>query len=383
MVEEGAGGNGDGQGPCVEGRMVSVGGMTRDGEGTEGMSGARPPRRPRYAGKNPRKFAEKYKEHRGDGETLSKVAAAGKTPAGTHRPIMVDEVLQVLGLEAGEVVADATLGFGGHAAAMLGKGAVVHAFDVDPVEGPRTVERMRAAGYGEDVLLFHPVNFAGMGRELAAAGYPEGVDAVFADLGLSSMQIDDPARGFTWKENGPLDMRLNPQRGVSAGKLLAGMSEEKLVKVLTENADEPLAREVAAVVAGREFAGTAALAEAVRAVVAPVYRLRVGGDEEVQRTIRRVFQALRIEVNGEFSALDAFLRALPGCLRAGGRAALLTFHSGEDRRVKHAFAALAASGGYYVADDQPWRASVAEQRANSRSTSAKLRWIERVVVDDA
>jgi hypothetical protein len=118
------------------------------------------------------------------------------------------------------------------------------------------------------------------------------VDAVFADLGLSSMQIDDPARGFTWKENGPLDMRLNPQRGVSAGKLLAGMSEEKLVKVLTENADEPLAREVAAVMAGREFAGTMALAEAVRGVVAPVYRLRVGGDEEVQRTIRRHYLAI-------------------------------------------------------------------------------------------
>ena len=338
----------------------------------------RPPRRPRYAGKHPRQFALKYKEHRGDAETLAKVAAAGKTPAGSHRPIMVDEVLECLAIGPGTTVADGTLGFGGHTGAFLDRGACVHAFDVDPVEGPRTIARLRAAGHGEDVLVFHQRNFAGIAATLAASGLPTGADALFVDLGLSSMQIDDPARGFTWKERGPLDMRLNPQRGITARQFLRETAAPKLEQILTENADEPLAAPLAAALAGRDFTDTTSLADAVRAVAAPLLRLRAGADDEIQRSVRRVFQAVRIAVNGEFTALDALLRSLPACVRPGGRAAILTFHSGEDRRVKHAFSALAATGSWELPPDQPLRPSAAEQRANPRSTSAKLRTIIRL-----
>ena len=136
----------------------------------QGDASPRPPRRPRYAGKYPRRFSQKYKELQGDPDTLERVAAAGKTPAGTHRPIMTAEVLAALAIQPGDTVADATLGFGGHTAAFLEAGATVHAFEVDPLEGPLTLARLRAAGPAEEKLVFHPGNFAGMARTLAATG---------------------------------------------------------------------------------------------------------------------------------------------------------------------------------------------------------------------
>lgn len=345
----------------------------------QGNEPPRPPRRPRYAGSYPRRFSQKYKELQGDPATLARVAASGKTPAGTHRPIMTAEVLAALAIGPGDTVADATLGFGGHTAEFLAAGATVHAFDVDPLEGPRTIARLRAAGHQEDRLIFHQGNFAGMARTLAAAGLSDGADAVFADLGLSSMQIDNPQRGFTWKDDGPLDMRLNPAHGIPASRFLASSTPEKLARILSANADEPMADALAAALAGKSFPSTTALASAIRALATPALRLRPAADEEIQRTIRRVFQAIRIEVNGEFSALEALLRSLPACLRPGGRAAFLSFHSGEDRRVKHTFTQLAAAGQFSLPhDDQPLRASPAEQRANPRSSSARLRWITRL-----
>ena len=340
-------------------------------------SSSRPPRRQRYAGRNPRRFADKYKEHRGDAETLQKVETAGKTPAGRHRPVMVAEVLAALAPGPGQTVADGTLGYGGHTREFLAAGARVIALDVDPLQLPRTTERLRADGFGEDVLVTVQSNFAGLPRVLAGLGLTEGADAVFADLGVSSMQIDDPARGFSWKTNGPLDMRFNPARGATAADLLKKLPPAKLAAILVENADEPHAAPLGAALAGRNFAGTRDFAAAIRTVVAPLYHLRLEAEELTEKSVRRVFQALRIAVNDEFGALDSLLRALPQCVMPGGRVAILTFHSGEDRRVKKAFAALEQDGGWQQPGDHPVRSSAAEQRANPRCTSAALRWIVR------
>ncbi len=343
-------------------------------------SGSRPPRRKRYSGRNPRKFADKYKEHSGDAATLQKVESAGKTPAGRHRPVMVEESLAALAIQPGETVADGTLGYGGHTREFLravAPGGRVIALDVDPVQLPRTTERLRREGFGEDVLVAQHSNFAGLPRVLTELGLGDGVDAVFADLGASSMQIDDPSRGFSWKQGGPLDMRLNPARGQTAGELLQKLTPAKLSALLEENADEPHAAALGAALAGRTFAGTLPFAAAIRAVVSPAVRLRSDAEEQTEKSVRRVFQALRITVNDELSALDSLLRALPQCLNPGGRAAILTFHSGEDRRVKKAFAALEQSDGWHQPDEQPRRPSGGEQRLNPRSTSASLRWIVR------
>lgn len=343
-------------------------------------SGDRPLRRQRYAGKHPRKFADKYKEHRGDAETLQKVQAAGKTPAGRHRPIMVREVLEVMGVGPGDIVVDGTLGYGGHTREFLNAvapGGRVIALDVDPRELPLTTERLRGEGFDDSVLVTRQSNFAGLPRILADLGLIDGVDAFFADLGVSSMQIDDPARGFSWKSDGPLDMRLNPSRGMTAGELLKSLTPVKLAALLEQNADEPHAVALGEALAGRSFTGTKALAAAIRAVVEPANRLRPDAADLIELSIRRVFQALRIAVNDELSALDALLRSLPQCLKRGGRAAILTFHSGEDRRVKKTFAALEEAGGWNQPGEQPLRPSREEQRANPRSTSARLRWIVR------
>lgn len=340
-------------------------------------------RRPRYAGKNPRRFDEKYKEldPARYADDVAKVLAAGKTPAGSHRPIMVAEILEALALQPGEIAVDCTLGYGGHAREMLARlapGGRLIGLDVDPVEHPKTTARLRAAGWGEDVFTPVRSNFAGLPKVLAELGLG-GADAILADLGVSSMQLDDPARGFTFKTDGPLDLRLNPTRPPSAAEWLARVKEPDLAAVLAENADEPraelLARELAMRRQRLPFTRTRQLAEAVREIL----RLpKPGPDVETDDTpVRRVFQALRIAVNDEFGVLDQFLRQLPACLRPGGRVAILTFHSGEDRRVKHAFKTGLRDGVYASASDDVIRAGREELRANPRSSSAKLRWAVR------
>ncbi len=332
-------------------------------------------RRPRYSGKNPRRFEDKYKEHdpRRYAETVAKVMASGKTPAGTHRPIMVAEILEVLAPRAGDVAVDCTLGFGGHAQELLARlqpGGRLFGLDVDPIELPKTEARLRALGFGADAFSAHRGNFAGLPRILADAGLA-GADCILADLGVSSMQLDDPARGFGAKVAGPLDMRLNPQRGQPASALLEKVSAADLAELLTENADEPHAALLAPALAGRYFGTTAALAAAVRALLVQA------APEERELSVRRVFQALRITVNDEFSALEMFLRNLPSCLNPGGRVAMLTFHSGEDRRVKKSFTEGLRAGVYAEVAREVVRASPEERHANPRSTSAKLRWARR------
>lgn len=333
----------------------------------------KPPRRPRYSGTHPRKFSEKYKEHDPAryASDVARVLASGKTPAGTHRPIMVREILDVLHVQPGETVVDCTLGYGGHSAELLRAvqpGGRLIALDVDPIELPRTEARLRALGFPAESLLVRQRNFAGL-AQLLATDAPDGADAILADLGVSSMQIDNPARGFTFKAEGPLDLRMNPERGQPASTWLAKAGIAQVERALIEHSDEPHAGQLAPALAGQSVATTTDLARLVRQIL--------GRREDTEDSVRRVFQALRIAVNDEFSALDTFLRQLPQCMKPGGRVAILTFHSGEDRRVKHAFKAGQRDGIYSRVAEDPLRPSAEERRANPRSASAKLRWAIR------
>lgn len=384
-------------------------------------------RRPRYAGKNPRRFEEKYKERDPQryGETVAKVLASGKTPAGTHRPVMVAEILEVLAPKPGEVAVDCTLGYGGHAKEMLARlqpGGRLLGLDADPIELPKTEARLRAAGFGPEVFTAIRTNFAGLpqalvsfyslsspkggegqgeeadgsqiqipspppsssfgatsqpsprlggGREENSVPMFTGADCILADLGVSSMQLDDPLRGFSVKTGGPLDMRMNPQRGFPVSALLQTTSPATLAELLQENADEPRASELADALAGRSFAMTNELANAIR-VASPRSK-----KDDADLAVRRVFQALRIAVNDEFSALEMLLRHLLACLNPGGRVAILTFHSGEDRRVKKAFEAGFRDGSYADISREVIRPTPEERRDNPRSSPAKLHWARK------
>jgi 16S rRNA (cytosine1402-N4)-methyltransferase len=368
-------------------------------------------RRPRYRGTHPRRFEEKYKE-RNPGryaDTVAKVLASGKTPASTHRPIMVTEILEVLAPKPGELAVDCTLGYGGHAQEILARlqpGGRLLGLDADPIELPKTEARFRALGFDPDIFTAQRSNFAGLPQVLATffssllqreeaddfqdhptspqpsprlVGKREtksvplltGADVILADLGVSSMQIDDPARGFSVKLEGPLDMRMNPQRGQPASALLEKINPDALATLLVENADERYATTLAPALAGKKIGTTTSLAAAVRAALPRMNK------EACDLTIRRVFQALRIAVNDEFSALDTFLRNLPACLNPGGRVAILVFHSGEDRRVKKSFEAGLRDGVYEEIAREVIRPTVEERNFNPRSVPAKLRWARR------
>ncbi len=335
-------------------------------------------RRVRYRGTHPRRFAEKYKEQNPDryAADVQKVIASGKTPAGSHRPICVLEILDLLAPKPGEIAVDATLGYGGHALeivrALLPNGRL-YGLDVDPVELPRTEARLRAAGIPPESLIVRRTNFAGLPQFLASEGLP-GVDMVVADLGVSSMQIDNPERGFSFKYEGPLDLRMNPQRGQPASAMLAEVGELELARLLEENADEPRAAVIAKAIcqsrSQHPITTTKGLARIIQAALQSSHQSK----ENVDAAIRRTFQALRIAVNDEFGALETFLRLLPDCLNPGGRVAILTFHSGEDRRVKKAFQAGERSGIFARIAHEVIRPTSEEIRANPRASSAKLRW---------
>ncbi|MDP3082811.1 MAG: 16S rRNA (cytosine(1402)-N(4))-methyltransferase RsmH [Rubrivivax sp.] len=349
------------------------------------MDEAPPPhkRRVRYAGTHPQRFEEKYKEldparHAAE---VAKVMQRGQTPAGMHRPICVAEILAILTIKPGEVGLDATLGFGGHSAELLPllrPGGRLFALDVDPQELPRTEARLRALGFDESVLSVRRMNFSRIKELLPEAG--GGFDFVLADLGVSSMQIDNPQRGFSFKIDGPLDLRLDPGSGASASELLLSVTRPMLRELLIDNADEPHAAALAAALQGQYLQTTTELAEKVSDCVMALLPRRMPADEaklEVRKALQRTFQALRIAVNDEFGALERFLQDLPACLQPGGRVAILSFHSGEDRRVKKAFQTGERSGVYARVAAEFTRPSFDEQRANPRSSSAKLRWAVR------
>jgi len=290
---------------------------------------------------------------------------------------MVDEVIAALSPRPGDLAIDCTLGGGGHAQAILERirpGGRLIGLDVDPIELPRTEARLRAAGCGPDVFAARQADFQSLPDVLAREG-GAAADVVLADLGVSAMQHDDAARGFHYKQAGPLDMRMNPSGGETAAELIARLSEEEVAALLDENADEPHAALIARVITRQSIATTHALERAVRTAL---NRALPGAPRSaVKMSVRRTFQALRIAVNGEMAALDALLRALPQCLAPGARVAVVTFHSGEDRRVKKAFQAGRRDGVYAAVAGRPVRSSMDESRTNRRSRAAKLRWAMR------
>ncbi|MGA2547986.1 MAG: 16S rRNA (cytosine(1402)-N(4))-methyltransferase RsmH [Rectinemataceae bacterium] len=336
-------------------------------------------RRRRYRGSHPRTFSEKYKERHPElyREDVERVLARGDTPAGSHRSICVAEILQVLAPKPGETAIDATLGYGGHAKEILAAilpGGRLYGFDLDPMELSKATRRLMGEGIPEGAFVPVHANFARLAEVLSDAGLA-GIDLFLADLGVSSMQIDDPDRGFSFKRKGPLDMRMDPERGQSAREYLRTVSEAALREALRANADEAEASSIAhAICLRRERLDTTRdLAEAICSAF-PALTFK---DRAMQRTLRRSFQAIRIEVNGEFSALEELLASLPSCLNPGARAAILSFHSGEDRRVVAAFREGLETGLYSTISTEAIRPSREEQYGNPRSSSAKLRWAIR------
>lgn len=298
-------------------------------------------RRVRYKGTHPRTYAEKYKEHNPEKykDTIEKVISKGSTPAGMHISICVKEILEFLDIKPGQIGLDATLGYGGHTLQMLkkldGKGHI-YGLDIDPIEIKKTTKRLADKGFGKDVLTTINTNFRNIDQVAKEHGP---FDFILADLGVSSMQIDNPERGFTYKYEGPLDLRLNPEKGISAAERLRDIS-----------VDENVIEKALCVVPQKER------------------------KEAVKKSCARVFQALRIDVNNEFEVLYDFLEKLPDALASGGRVAVLTFHSGEDRLVKKSFKALQKQGVYSEVAKDVIRPSAEECNTNPRARSTKMRW---------
>ena len=380
-------------------------------------------RRVRYKGTHPRTFEEKYKERDPEkyADTVAKVIEKGSTPAGMHIPIMVKEILDFLQIQPGQKGLDATLGYGGHTRKMLEKltgqpgedrlnevvqtmdaseedhinGTVqaygdsrenldevsnghLYALDVDPIEIVKTKERLQKAGYGEEILTILQQNFANL--ETVAKEYGP-FDFMLADLGVSSMQIDDPKRGFSYKVDGPLDLRLDPQHGIPASQRLRELDREELIGMLIENSDEPYAEQIASetrktLKKGGSIETTTALREAIERALHFLPENKEKKDI-LKKTCQRVFQALRIDVNSEFEVLEAFLNALPEALADGGRVAILTFHSGEDRLVKKAFQQYYREGIFEEIATEVIRPTAEECRQNGRARSTKMRWAVR------
>ena len=396
-------------------------------------------RRVRYKGTHPRAFEEKYKEHDPEkyADTVAKVIEKGSTPAGMHIPIMVKEILDFLQIRPGQKGLDATLGYGGHTRKMLEKlteasgtsgltdevyikddvqtkgdswenpkdnskdnskdnladnsennseevfrekapEGHLYALDVDPIEIVKTGERLQKAGYGEEILTILQQNFANL--ETVAKEYGP-FDFMLADLGVSSMQIDDPKRGFSYKADGPLDLRLDPQHGIPASQRLRELNREELIGMLVENSDEPYAEQIASQICktfkkGGSMDTTTALREAIERALCFLPENKEKKDI-LKKTCQRVFQALRIDVNSEFEVLEAFLNALPEALADGGRVAILTFHSGEDRLVKKAFQQYYREGIFEEIATDVIRPTAEECRQNGRARSTKMRWAIR------
>lgn len=336
-------------------------------------------RRVRYKGKYPKKFGEKYKELQPEKyqDTIEHVIRKGNTPAGMHISIMVKEILDFLQIVPGEQGFDATLGYGGHTRAMLeclkGQGHI-WATDVDPEESAKTKKRLEDLGFGEDLLTVRLQNFCTIDEIAKEVG---GFDFILADLGVSSMQIDNPKRGFSFKVDGPLDLRLNQETGMSAAERLDTITREELAGMLYENSDEPYCEELAKAITDEIRRGSRIdTTTKLRRVIEDTLDFLPEKEKKdtIKKTCQRTFQALRIDVNQEFEVLYEFMEKLPGALRPGGRVAILTFHSGEDKLVKQALKEGYKSGIYSDYAKDVIRPSAQECAANGRARSTKMRW---------
>lgn len=336
-------------------------------------------RRIRYKGTHPKSFDAKYKEHQPDKyeDTIEKIIQKGNTPAGTHRPICVDEILDILDIKSDDIGLDATLGYGGHSTELLkklNKKGHLYALDQDPIEIKKTETRLTNLGYDKEILTIKNINFSDIDYLVLDSGL---FDFVLADLGVSSMQIDNPERGFSFKTDGPLDLRMNPNKGIPARERLRELSKDEIIGMLIENSDEPHAIKIAeaiisAYTQGHMIDTTKELHQVITNALSFLHKDH--RDDEIKKSSQRVFQALRIDVNRELESLYAFLEKMPTILKPGGRVAILSFHSGEDRLVKKSFQFFFRQGIYKDISDKPIRPSMEEQSSNSRSKSAKLRW---------
>ena len=353
--------------------------------------GASHRRRPRYSGTHPKRFDQRYKEldPAAYPEMQEHVRSQGRTPAGTHVPVLIEEVLAVLKPAEGEIVADCTLGFGGHAERFLeriGAAGRLVGLDLDGEQLERTGKRFgMSRGDEEDAagskrISLHHSHFAGLPKVLNQEQL-DGCNVIFADLGVSSMQIDDPARGFSYKHDGPLDMRMDLRRPRTAADLLESMSVAELAKALQDLADEPDAERIAECIVRRRernlITRTKQLVDVVfqaKQLSHRAWRQRPAEQRNQLHPAALTFQALRMLVNEETTGLEQFLRIVPHCLRPAGRVGVISFHSGEDRRVKHAFRDGLRAGVYSSISEEPIQATPAEIASNPRSRPAKFRW---------
>ncbi len=365
-------------------------------ENTPGEMPAQRRRRPRYAGTHPKGFDQRYKELDPDSfpEMQGHVRAQGRTPAGTHIPVLVDEVLAALRPLPGEIVADCTIGYGGHAMEFirrLGPSGRLIGLDVDAAQIERTANRLAnqiasadptnsVAATNPSRFSLHRSHFAGLGKILACERL-DGFDIIFADLGVSSMQIDDPSRGFSYKYEGPLDMRMDNRLPRSAADWLAQLSFEELLACLDNLADEPHAERIAeCIIRHRAVSPISRTDQLVNLVFEAkgmprrAWRDRSPDQHGRLHPAARTFQALRMIVNDEMNGLAQFLRIVPYCLRPGGRIGIISFHSGEDRQAESAFRNDLATGTYTAIAEMPIRPSGNEIAANPRSRSAIFRW---------
>ena len=337
-------------------------------------------RRVRYKGTHPRHYSEKYKEHNPDKykDTVERVISKGNTPAGMHISICVNEILEFLQIQPGQIGMDATLGYGGHTQKMLecleGKGHI-YATDVDPIESAKTKERLEKLGFGEEILSIRLMNFKDIDKVSEETGHK--FNFILADLGVSSMQIDNPERGFSYKVDGPLDLRLNPQKGVSGAQRLKQLTKAEIEGMLIENADEPYADKIATAICRwrnqkRPIETTTDLRKCITEALS--FLPKNEQKEAIKKSCQRTFQAIRIDINSEFEVLYEFLEKLPSVLAPGGRVAVLTFHSGEDRLVKKAFKEYHRQGIFSDVARDVIRPSAEECFKNSRAKSTKMRW---------
>ncbi len=336
-------------------------------------------RRVRYKGTHPKSYDQKYKELQPEkyADTVARVIQKGNTPAGMHRSICVNEILEFLQITPGQIGLDATLGYGGHSLEILKRldfKGHLYATDVDPIELPKTRARLEGLGYGSDRITIRQMNFSEIDQIVKEAGP---LNFILADLGVSSMQIDNPDRGFSFKSEGPLDLRLNPSKGISAAERLQTITADELAGMLWENSDEPYAQEIAKAVClkikkGLDISTTTRLKEVITETLS--FLPESTRSEEIKKSCQRCFQALRIDVNDEFEALYDFLEKLPASLQSGGRVAILSFHSGEDRLVKKSFQKYYREGIYKEISSEAIRPTPEECSTNSRARSAKLRW---------
>lgn len=307
--------------------------------------------------------------------------ARNKTIAGTHIPVLTEEVIAQLAPRPGQVVVDCTLGYGGHATAFLkriGPAGRLIGIDADGIELERTKKRLSSI---DAPMSFHHSNFVRLPRIMQREKL-DSFDIIFADLGVSSMQVDDPSRGISYKNDSPLDMRMDTRLQRTGADLLAGLSADELSDALWELSDEPDHKLIADMIVAQQRSKPITQTSQLLRLILNAKGLTEKTWKKQQKNsafgslhpAARTFQALRILVNDELNSLKELLRIAPDSLRANGRIGIISFHRGEDTLVQNAFEEGIKNGLYTSIAGDPITPKVKEVRANPRSASAKFRW---------